>query len=87
MRAAAEDGGGCTPKTKGDIVRIDKRFYVAAPRMRDPNNNWAHPTEKLAIEHATRLLNNDHLCDEQFIVKIIKVVKRKVAPVVVENVT
>jgi hypothetical protein len=42
--------------------------------------NWGHPTENKAIQHAQKLLETDGN-DEIFIVKIVKVVRRKTAPV------
>jgi hypothetical protein len=68
-------------------MKIEKKFYVSHPRMRDPQNNWTHATEKEAIAHAKRLLNDNVHDEMQFIVKIIKVVKRKETPMVVESVT
>ncbi len=68
-------------------MKVERKYYVAHPRMKDPANSWAHATEADAIEHAEDLLRADPHSEFQFVVKIIKVVRRKEPPVVVESVT
>jgi hypothetical protein len=58
------------------------RFYVGSKRALQ--NGWAKYTEKEAIDHAKMLLEQTH--EEQFVVKIIKRVRRKSQPIVVETV-
>ena len=54
------------------------KFYVGSNSVFD--RNWGHGTENAAINHARKLLDEQNK-DEIFIVKIVKVVKRRVAPV------
>lgn len=63
------------------------RFYVgskAATQVKPDGSCWAKFTEKEAIEHATKLV--EQTGEEQFIVKVVKVVRRKPMPIVVESV-
>jgi hypothetical protein len=57
------------------------KFYVGADSVFA--RNWGHPTLEKAIEHASTLLNGRN---EVFIVKIVKVVRKKVAPIEVVDV-
>lgn len=65
------------------------RFYVGSKAVFSPRNGerepWAKHTEAEAIAHATRLVEASG--GEQYIVKIIKVVKRRPMPIVVEKVS
>jgi hypothetical protein len=61
------------------------KFYVGSKKAMTPDykgETWAKYTEKEAIAHATKLVESTG--EEQFIVKIIKVVKRRPMPIVVE---
>ena len=68
-------------------MKVERKFYVSHPRMKDPANSWAHATEAQAIEHAKQLLEADPHVEFQFIVKIIKVVKKQRTPISVEAVS
>ena len=66
------------------IMNKDKKYeankYYVGSNSVFNGRNWGHPTENLAIKHAQKLMeDNDQ--DEIFIVKIVKVIRRKVAPV------
>jgi hypothetical protein len=61
------------------------RFYVGSKKAVQPDfrgETWAKFTEAEAIAHATKLVESTG--EEQFIVKVIKVVRRKPQPIVVE---
>jgi hypothetical protein len=63
------------------------KFYVGSQKATQPDykgETWAKMTEKEAIEHATQIVKRTG--EAQFIVKIIKVVRRKPQPIVVEAV-
>jgi hypothetical protein len=56
-------------------------FYIGSNAL---PANWTHADLKTAVAHATELVNDrDGSQDEVFIVKIVKVVRRKEAPVTV----
>lgn len=68
------------------------RFYVAASGVTrnsathhgGTNDSWAKPTLEAAIEHGRKILDEDRSKDEVFIIQIIRRVRRKDQPVVVE---
>ncbi len=79
-----------TPKQK----TVTNKFYVGAARL---SQGWAKPTLAEAIKHAEELLEEREqqggedymgrpLPDHITVVKIVAVVRRKKAPVVVEKV-
>lgn len=71
-----------TPVVTKESVKRNK-FYVGSKRALI--DNWGHDTIAKAIEHGKGLLEeNDG--EEQFIVKIVRVVRRKPQPVIVEEV-
>lgn len=60
-----------------------KGFYVGSNAMPE---NWTHADLKTAVAHATQLVNDRETGQEEvFVVKIVKVVRRKEAPVTVAN--
>lgn len=59
------------------------KFYVGSPRALD--NNWGHPTLAKAVRHAEEVMEEQSL-EETFVVQIIRVVRRRKAPVEVEKV-
>lgn len=59
------------------------RFYVGSKRAIEAN--WGHDTLAKAVEHGKAQLETSD-GDEQFIVKIVRVIRRKPQPVVVEEV-
>ena len=70
------------------IMNKDKKYeankyYVGSNSIF--SRGWGHPTETKAIQHAKELLDEQNQ-DEIFIVKIVKVVKRRVAPVEIVNI-
>jgi hypothetical protein len=75
-------------------VKIRNRFYVAAPAVtthteQDQANTersarWTHPTLKAALAHAETILEENPNKDHVAVVQIVRVVRRKKAPVVVE---
>lgn len=67
-------------------MKVERKYYVAHPRMKSPTNDWAHATEEEAIEHAKSLLEADPHTEFQFIVKIIRVVRKQRTPITVESV-
>ena len=60
-----------------------RRFYVGSNRM---SPNWAKATLKEAVEHAKQILEKSPQLDETFVVQIVRVVRRKQVPLVVEKV-
>jgi hypothetical protein len=67
-------------------MKIVKKFYVAADRVTSYGADWCHPTLEGAIKHAEKLLEQEPGTKAKYIVKIIKVVKRRNMPVIVEDV-
>lgn len=67
-------------------MKIKNKFYIAADRVMQPGDTWAKPTLEAAIDHARLLLEREPHNDVKYIVKVIKVVRRKSMPVQVENV-
>jgi hypothetical protein len=59
------------------------KFYIGSNSVFD--RNWGHRTLNEAINHAKVIMDNDNK-DEIFIVKIVKVVRRKSAPIEVVDV-
>lgn len=59
------------------------KFYVGSPRAID--QNWGHRTLVKAVEHAGQLLDEQDM-EETFVVQIVRVVRRKRAPVEVQKV-
>lgn len=68
-------------------MKIAKKYYVAADRVFRPGDTWAKANLEEAIEHARKLLEMEPLNNIKYIVKVVKVVKRKETPISVENVT
>lgn len=64
-------------------MKIKKRFYVGSVST-ITNGDWTHRTIEEAIEHAKRLVEDSD--EEQYIVQVIRVVRRKSTPVIVEKV-
>lgn len=58
------------------------KFYVGSPSALV--KNWGHPTLAKAVKHAEELTDSTN--EEHFIVQIIRVVKYKKQPVIVEKV-
>ena len=75
-------------KITKDAIKANK-FYVGSSSVFDERHDaasgWGHASLPAATEHATRLLEQSD-GETQFIVKIVRVVRRKKPPVVVENV-
>lgn len=68
-------------------MKLSKKYYVAADRVTSYGSDWAHETLQEAIEHARSLLEGDpHGTDTKYVVQIIRCVKRKKMPTVVEKV-
>lgn len=61
----------------------NNKFYIGANSVFD--RNWGHKTPEAAIQHARKLMESQG-GDEYFVVKIIKVVRRAVAPIKVEDI-
>lgn len=59
------------------------RFYVGSPQTLR-GAGWGKPTLAEAVEHAKQLLESTG--EEQFVVQIVRVVRKKEQPVVVETV-
>jgi hypothetical protein len=82
-------------REKKPAMKINNKFYVSADRVitnaeqmtgkRFPGT-WTHKTLAEAIKHAEELLEQDPACECKAIVQIIRVVRRKKAPVIVEMV-
>jgi hypothetical protein len=81
---AANRGASKTQQkqTRNDKIKRNK-FYVGAESALD--RNWGHPTLPKAIAHAEELMEEQGR-DEMFVVQIIRVVRRRKAPVEVERV-
>lgn len=63
-----------------DIMK--NQFYVGHPRVfRD---NWGHEDVDAAVEHATRLTRETG--QDHFVVQIVRLVRRQVAPVQVKTI-
>lgn len=58
-----------------------KKFYVGSQTA--PHSDWAHQTLKGAIEHAKRLVESTNT--DQYVVQVVRVVKRAPRPIVVET--
>ena len=80
---------------KERLVKINNKFYVAAERVTTAKEQalnpiaykqWPKKTLAEAIKHAEEILNESSLKDHVAIVKIIRVVRRKEVPIVVETV-
>ena len=67
------------PWTKEEIK--DNRFYVGSQRVF--RQNWGHSTVEEAIQHGRELMDEQGE-DEAFIVQIIRVLRRKPTPVIVQ---
>ncbi len=52
----------------------------------DRGGKWTRKDLASAVEHARRILNDDPNKDHVAVVQIVKIVRRQVAPVIVENV-
>ena len=59
------------------------KFYVGSPKALQ--NNWGHRTLAKAVEHAEQVLDEQDM-EETFVVQIVRVVRRRKAPVEVEKV-
>ena len=59
---------------------MSNQFYVGHPRVFQ--DNWGHENIDAAVEHATRL--TQETSQDHFVVQIVRLVRRKVAPVQVE---
>ena len=60
-----------------------KKFYVGS-KSTIVNGDWTHQTVDGAINHAKRLLQESD--EEQYVVKVIRIVKRRSLPIVVDTV-
>lgn len=70
--------------TKNSTKKYEaNKFYVGSNSVM--NKDWGHPTLNKAIEHAKELMEKQN-SDEIFIVKIVKVVRRKETPIEVIDV-
>jgi hypothetical protein len=74
--------------TMRDVIKINpadvkaNKFYVGSKSTLA--RAWGHPDLKAALEHGKEMVEVGG--DDQFIVKIVKVVRRKPQPIVVEDV-
>jgi hypothetical protein len=79
----------CVPvviNPKETRVKKVKRFYIGKPEViegRD-SSHWAKDTLPKAIEHAKQ--RAEETGEPQYVVKVIKVVRRKSQPIIVEDV-
>lgn len=74
-------------------MKITKKFYVGANKVFNTHDygpltgeTWAKKTEAEAIEHAKQILEEKPDQDFAFVVKVIKVIRRKRVPLVVETI-
>ena len=74
-------------------MKIVNKFYVASDRVttereqsNQPLNRWTKKTLAEAIKHAEELLEKEPHQEFKAIVQIIRIVRRKRAPIVVERV-
>ncbi len=74
-------------------MKITKRFYVGANKVFDTKEfgemcgkSWAKSTLEEAINHAKKILEDKPEQEYAFVVQIIRVVRRKQQPLVVEKV-
>lgn len=77
---------GITSTKEKTTVKKVKRFYIGKPEViegRD-SSHWAKDTLPEAIEHAKQ--RAEETGEPQYVVKVIKVVRRKSQPIVVEDV-
>jgi hypothetical protein len=70
-----------TRRTLGPELQTNK-FYVGSHLALD--RAWGHPTIEAAVEHAKNLI--EETGSDQFIVEIVRLVRRKNAPVEVKTV-
>jgi hypothetical protein len=77
-----------TPVSKSK--KVTNRFYVAHSKINSDLHSlspgWAKPTLEDAIEHARKLMEENHNTEECLIVEVIRVVRRKKTPISVEKV-
>ena len=69
-------------------MKIKNKFYVSSPRMHANNTahqTWGKPTLSEAIDHAKEVLeeNPDH--EYEYVVQIVRVIRRQKMPVIVEK--
>lgn len=67
------------------------KFYVGAQNISEAfgmgyDDDWTHPTEQAAINHARNILHDEPDRECCVIVKVVAVVKRAAKPVIVEKV-
>lgn len=73
-----------TPNMGEQTVRVE--YYYERGCSRPRHTRWAKHDLKQAIEHAREILDNDPSKNEVAIVRIVKMVRRKATPVIVEDV-
>lgn len=74
-------GGRYMRETRLEASEIKRnKFYVGSKSAL--KNNWGHDTLEAAVDHATKLIDQHE--SDQFIVKIVRLVRRKKAPVEVK---
>jgi len=63
-------------------MKLKNRFYVASDRIVEGgvNPQWRKPTLEAAVRHAQELMDSDDT-DEKYIVQIVRVIRRKKAPI------
>lgn len=71
-------------KRKLDMVTMTRRFYMGSMSLRNGNPPLKLVSE--AIEEAKNFLRDHPDCNERFVVKVVKVVRRAEVPVIVEDV-
>ena len=79
-------------------MKLEKKFYVAARAITDPNSEWVRATKEEAIQHARELLASQEEDEERpfkarlqkamklYVVQIIAVVQKELPPMKVEDV-
>ena len=66
---------------------VKKKFYVGKPEVVEGIDplRWGKDSLKEAIAHATKIIESGQR-DEAYVVKVVRVVRRKPQPIVVETV-
>lgn len=80
------DGRVTKEKLETTPLRIRNKFYVAHPKVSRPGDTWAKATLADAVAHARKLLDQDATAEYQLVVKVVRVVRRQMTPIIVEKV-
>ena len=71
---------------KETTMQHGNKYYVAYPKIWSSEDTWSKPTLDAAIDHAKEILNSQggRHRDYCLIVKVVRIVRRKEEPIIVE---